>query len=249
MWIHHALHGYRDGHELLASSLYLTDRVWRAHGLEQPDWNVRLYLQLGQRSDLTGYLPTDSPRSFSYETGYPVGDIYVFARTWYDEDAPRTGCVLTHSLLIPRSYIEQGAIPDIYGIEHHFKRPPSRSVINSQQRLSGWGKEDLDFYREQLQIEPREMPDPSLPSSRGLAVNTPSILVYPSDGTRDVVSYLWRQYGPGAEAGWRGAANITFCTYSLRPLCMGDTLMRIQGVPLKSLGAFHGYFHLIQRQQ
>ncbi|MBX9724515.1 MAG: hypothetical protein K2X81_24115, partial [Candidatus Obscuribacterales bacterium] len=85
--IHQLLHGYRHGHELLASSLKLNK--------QQSDLVRRL-------SDLSGMLPEKFQVS-PYYCGYalPDSEYYVFAKTWLDEDATRAGCVLTHSLLVP----------------------------------------------------------------------------------------------------------------------------------------------------
>lgn len=246
MLVHHALHGYHEGHGLLSASINLTDRAWRSSGQPWPEWNRDLCRTLDCKSDLTGYLPGEAPRSFTYETGYPVGNIFVFARTWYDEECHRSGAVLTHSLLIPRSYIERGDIPDIYGLEHHFRRPPLRTVSDSRGQMT-WGPDDLSFYREQIEIDPQLIPAPALPSTYEVAVNTSDpILICPPDGVRDVIRYLWRAYGPGSQAGWAGAANLTFCTFSLNPSRVHQQMMKVQGVPQYSYGAFYGHHHLIQ---
>lgn len=80
-------HGYVGGHQLLATSAYLdpqdqtlVDRLSDIGGQPGPNESVPAYL-----------------------TGYPLpsGKFYAFARTWYDETAPRAGCVLTHTLLVP----------------------------------------------------------------------------------------------------------------------------------------------------
>lgn len=246
MLVHHALHGYAEGHGLLAASMHMTDCAWRSRGLSRPEWNRQLCRTLEYKSDLTGYLPNEAPRSFHYETGYPVGDIYVFARTWYDEECHRAGAVLTHSLLIPRTYIERGDVPDIYGLEHHFMHPPPRTDTDSCGQKSWW-VDTLAFYQEQLDIEPRDMPEPALPSVYGVAVNTADpILVCPPEGARDVVRHLWRAYGPGSAAGWVGAANLTFCTFALQPQRVHQQMMRVQGVPACAIGSFHGYHRMIQ---
>ncbi len=80
------IHGYRYGHELLASSLKL-DRA-------SQDVVDRL-------SDLSG--PLRPGETFEpYLTAYPLPtfDYFVLARTWQDAAAPRAGCVLTRSLLV-----------------------------------------------------------------------------------------------------------------------------------------------------
>jgi hypothetical protein len=80
-------HGYKSGHQLLAASLRL------ARG----DQDV-----LDRLSDISG--PLRPGEVFDpYLTAYPLpsGTLYVLARTWQDLTAPRAGCVLTRSLLVP----------------------------------------------------------------------------------------------------------------------------------------------------
>jgi hypothetical protein len=84
------LHGYRGGHQLLATSATLIR--------EDQDLIDRL-------SDLSG--PLAPGQEFDpYLTTYPLpsGAYYVVARTWQDKAAPRAGCVLTRSLLVPIAY-------------------------------------------------------------------------------------------------------------------------------------------------
>ncbi len=88
MWqIEQLLHGYRRGHERLAGSVKLPPR--------DADLITRL-------SDLSGSL-TDVSTFAPYLTVYPLplSSYYAAARTWLDVSAPRAGCVLTHTLLIP----------------------------------------------------------------------------------------------------------------------------------------------------
>ncbi|MFO0842331.1 MAG: hypothetical protein U0797_08005 [Gemmataceae bacterium] len=85
--IHQLLHGYRKGHQLLEASTRL------------PPAAADL---VAQASDLSGALPTGVTLK-PYLTLYPVPDTgyYALARTWPDTKAPRSGCVLTHTLLVP----------------------------------------------------------------------------------------------------------------------------------------------------
>lgn len=80
------LHGYRHGHQLLASSIKL----------EKADQEL-----VNRLSDIAG--PLRPGEAFKpYLTAYPLpsGMHYVLARTWQDMDVPRAGCVRTLSLLI-----------------------------------------------------------------------------------------------------------------------------------------------------
>ena len=91
------LHGYRNGHQLLSASVKLAR--------EDQDTIDRL-------SDLSG--PLRPGETFHpYLTGYPLptGAFYVLARTWQDLAAPRAGCVLTRSLLVPTSLWESAETP------------------------------------------------------------------------------------------------------------------------------------------
>ncbi len=81
------LHGYRQGHQLLSSTIRLS----------------RLDQDLIDRlSDVAGPL-SPGERFAPYLTLYPLPSEthYVVARTWQDFNAPRAGCVRTRSLLVP----------------------------------------------------------------------------------------------------------------------------------------------------
>ena len=83
--IQQTVHGYSEGHRLLASSIRL------------PKDADRLMLLL---SDLSG--STGGEQFDPYLTGYPLASTgyYAIARTWPASEMPRPGCVWTHTLLI-----------------------------------------------------------------------------------------------------------------------------------------------------
>lgn len=85
--IHQTYHGYRRGHELLATSVRLDQRDAET---------VR------RLSDLSGTLSSEVQVE-TYLTAYPVPSaaFYAVARTWMDRSATRAGCVITHTLLVP----------------------------------------------------------------------------------------------------------------------------------------------------
>ena len=85
--VHQQFHGYRKGHQLLSASLVL----------DTPDQDV-----VNRLSDLTGRLRPGELFD-PYLTTYPLPSraYYVVARTFQDLEAPRSGCVLTRSLLVP----------------------------------------------------------------------------------------------------------------------------------------------------
>lgn len=85
--IQQLVHGYEHGHSLLASS---TD-------LGRDDLDL-----VGRLSDLSGTLGSGLEVS-PYLSVYPLPSkkYFAVAKTWPDESAPRSGCVLTHTILIP----------------------------------------------------------------------------------------------------------------------------------------------------
>lgn len=85
--IEQQVHGYRNGHQLLSATLNLPR--------QDQDTVDRL-------SDMAG--PLRPGEVFSpYLAAYPLPSRshFVFARTWQDHEAPRAGCVLTRSLIVP----------------------------------------------------------------------------------------------------------------------------------------------------
>jgi len=111
--IHQMLHGYKRGHQLLASS---TDR------LNTADQDTVLTL-----SDLSGILPSHTEFR-PYLTSYPLlsSKLYVIARTWLDESAERDGCVLTHSLLV--DFDQWKILRNPYGLSNCFVKPNTQNL-------------------------------------------------------------------------------------------------------------------------
>lgn len=83
------LHGYRQGHQLLSSTIRLP----------KADQDL-----IDRLSDVAGPL-SPGERFAPYLTLYPLPSEmhYVVARTWQDLEAPRAGCVRTRSVLVPMS--------------------------------------------------------------------------------------------------------------------------------------------------
>lgn len=98
-------HGYKGGHQLLASSIKLSR--------EDQDTIDRL-------SDISGQLRPNELFS-PYITAYalPSKEFYVIARTWQDLEARRAGCVLTRSLLVREE--DWAKTEDVAGVMQHLK--------------------------------------------------------------------------------------------------------------------------------
>ncbi|MCA1441996.1 hypothetical protein I6F07_17595 [Ensifer sp. IC4062] len=98
--LHQQKHGYRNGHQLLESTVRL----------ERSDQDT-----IDRLSDLSGQIRPGEVIP-SYLTIYPLPSrvYHVVARTWPDLAAPRAGCVLTKSLLIPRElWSENADLPEL----------------------------------------------------------------------------------------------------------------------------------------
>ena len=109
MIIHQTLHGYQQGHSLLASSTELS----------QADKK-----RMSKLSDWTEYT-RGGDSDASYITAYPLSDspYYVVAKTWYAYEKERPGCVWTHSLLIDTTAID--ILFDFRALMGCFVRPMS----------------------------------------------------------------------------------------------------------------------------
>lgn len=110
--VHQLVHGYSKGHSLLASSC------------ELPKSALEVVIE---QSDLSGHLPARVSIP-SHLAAYPVPatEFYALARTWPDTDAPRSGCVITHTLLIPKDTWGTVLFPAAYLRLH--KRPERDSL-------------------------------------------------------------------------------------------------------------------------
>ncbi|WP_316175076.1 hypothetical protein [Bradyrhizobium sp. SZCCHNRI1073] len=100
------LHGYSEGHRLLASSIDLPSR------------DAKTLLMM---SDASG--PAATIGAEGYLTGYPLLESghYALARTWPAPESPRPGCVWTHTILIDFSDIP--SLSGAGGILKLFRRP------------------------------------------------------------------------------------------------------------------------------
>ena len=95
--IHQQLHGYRNGHQLLKSSVRLE--------LEDQD-------MIDHLSDIAGPI-RPGQRFDAYISAYPLpsSKYYALAKTEQDVDAPRAGCVTTKTLLVPAGFWGHEASP------------------------------------------------------------------------------------------------------------------------------------------
>ena len=104
--IHQVLHGYKDGHRLLACSRHLSEASQAA-------------MLVFSDSLVPGVLgPHDS-----YVCGYPLSEdnAYALARTWSAPELPRPGSVWTHTLVLDYATLAVTADPSV--LLTLFRRP------------------------------------------------------------------------------------------------------------------------------
>ncbi|ADY35731.1 hypothetical protein Bacsa_1144 [Phocaeicola salanitronis DSM 18170] len=113
MVIEQTLHGYDMGHGLLASSL--------------PNLAPEDQALLFKLSDWTGFHVLNANEEDCYLTAYPLPSkkYYAIAKTWYADEMERSGCVWTHTLLIPIDGISQEF--DFRTIIDLFHRPNNKN--------------------------------------------------------------------------------------------------------------------------
>ena len=184
--LNQTLHGYADGHQLLASSVDLTSE------------QQALLLVM---SDLSG--PAFRSGFDSYLTGYPLQNLnqYCFAQTWFAPELPRPGCVWTHTFLIRNEDLAR--IKNLEILERLFRRP---NTLDDARRY-----EDRPFFREELSEDGKYAFEDGRPVLAAL-YGTNRKIVVPSDSSRVYEAMVLRIY----DQQWpRLRRSFRFCTGAL----------------------------------
>lgn len=115
MLIHQTLHGYNNGHKLLAASVDISSK----------SKNILL-------KETDSPSPTFHEKKNTCYTGYPLIEdkFYVISKTWTANELNRPGCVWTHSLLIPLSSFKNNFF-SIDRIIEYFINEVTVEVVNS----------------------------------------------------------------------------------------------------------------------
>ncbi|MHC4041336.1 hypothetical protein I3J27_32125 [Bradyrhizobium xenonodulans] len=196
------LHGYSEGHRLLASSIDLPSR------------DAKTLLMM---SDASG--PAATIGAEGYLTGFPLVESghYALARTWPAPELPRPGCVWTHTILIDFSDIPSlssaGGLLDLFrrprGDENSYRSPIDHS---SSDRSDGFGV-------------PGDLAKRILSGIYGEPARP--IVSAASDGpTRDaLVLAIWAQQWPRLRRAFR------FCTLSFADRSSANATFDLQFLP------------------
>jgi hypothetical protein len=202
--IHQAIHGYREGHRLLSSSLSLNAD------------SARAMLVL---SDMSG--PAMQPGFDEYLTAYPLpgSELYVFGKTWYAPEMQRPGCVWTHSLLLSREQVSRVSAahlltkfvrPQPNGVESSAPAPLELDVDTSADKLEGF----LDATVSAALV------GAVLGQARPVIVT-----VETANRLEPAFLRLWDELWPAAKA------RFSFCTGALLPRSVAGALMDLQAIP------------------
>ena len=202
--VEQTLHGYGEGHELLASSSKL------------PREARRILLSI---SDLSGHGFVDG--FDGYLTGYPLPAInkYALGRTWYAPEMSRPGCVWTHTLLI--DFEDVPRLDAIQSILHHFRRPASVDKTNKYEiplevEVHGMAASVGVTEGACLRV---------LDALYGECMAPVLVEASHADEYDDLVFAVWAQQWP------RLRRRFSFCTGALLLRSFGKSLLDLQIVP------------------
>jgi len=214
-----ALHGYEDGHRLLASSAKL-DRESESGMRELSD------LVSGRTPGAEG----------NYISGYPLprARMYVIAATWAAQEVPRPGAAWTHSLLIP--YDDIPKIGNAVGLAALFRRPYPGSDRRSYSQPLQW--------RDWPNGEGTSRPAPWAPaatvlkalysSDEPVAVHLDSIGM---KGSQDGVLAIWSQQWPSLRRAFRfrtSGRSGTGATFDLTLVSTRQARLDLEHAPGRS---------------
>lgn len=201
--VQQTVHGYRDGHRLLRSSVQLGTDAART---------------LLVMSDMSG--PTMQPGFEEYVTGYPLPgtDFYVLAKTWYASEMKRPGCVWTQSFLIGGNDVAK--FEDPAGLLSSFRRPGVEEADSSGA--------DVVMVPVAAGLAGAAVTGPvaAVVSALYAEETRPVLLLGESASQYEVLALqVWLQQWP------RLRAAFSFCTGALSPRMCNGAVLDLQVVP------------------
>lgn len=217
--LNQTLHGYKDGHRAIASSIVLSAQ----------DTKTLLVL-----SDISG--PGSRLESQGYLTGYPLpsSGLYALARTWPAPEMSRPGCVWTHTLLI--DFADLATIVDPTHLLELFRKPDQPTPEAYKKTI---------LFNEDLQTPPKANFQIASFAKPLLA----ALYQYPSKPiisfhldpivSEMAVLALWAQQWPRLRRSFR------FCTMASADRSTKDALFDLQILPKAMLSARSRFINAI----
>ncbi|HEY1528525.1 MAG TPA: hypothetical protein VGH51_20045 [Candidatus Angelobacter sp.] len=206
--VHQALHGYQNGHRLLASSV------------DFPSADERALLIM---SDLSG--PRVAEGFLEYLTGYPLpsGKFYAFGKTWYATEMERPGCVWTHTLLVRSEHIADLRIAT--AILPFFLRP-SEGQFSQYARPVGLIASDA-LNETDFEVLPSEIANLYSKTEQPVAIAAENGMQFERLALR-----VWSQQWPQLRL------NFSFCTGSLSERTLASRPLDLQFGPKRIIRNF-----------
>jgi len=207
--INQTLHGYQNGHSLIASSIEINNDVKRN--------------MLGM-SDMSGQ--SMHPKFQNYLTGYPLKEmaLFAFAKTWYAPEMERPGCVYTHTLLI--NFVDLIKINNLKDLTDLFVKPITGN-FNAY-------KTSITFN---FKLNTTSFIDPAYPKEDVVKIidtlysqNELSALITSPDSNfyESLCLSIWSQQWP------RLRRNFSFCTGSISNRSLNGKNLDLQVIPNSS---------------
>ena len=208
--IQQALHGYRDGHRLLAASVALPPKAEHT---------------MAVLSDLAGH---GLVRHFEeYVTGYPLPELgaYALAKTWYAAEMPRPGCVWTHTLLIP--FPRLGSTQSLEVFCRLFVRPRVNEYASFEAPCQG-NTRSFSIEADGFSVRRIRRCTEVLWKLYEFPDNAVVVPVSSPSDAEAVFLEIWSQQWP------RLRRSFAFCTGTISGRRIGGRSFDLQGVPEKS---------------
>jgi hypothetical protein len=204
IYINQALHGYSNGHHLLASSVKLSEKSTQ---------------KMAILSDLSG--PEIQPGFTEYYTGYflPEDNKAVLSYTWYADEMERPGCVWTHSLIFD---VDDFCVLKnrIYQLIHIFKRPNETTNIQEYSKIIKLNDVNSNYDLE-IDISKLKYLIWAIWGNK-----SPSIILANSSNEFAIeLIYLWIQQNKDLDS------HFSFSTGSLALRRYGEEIIKLQFVP------------------
>jgi hypothetical protein len=207
------LHGYQDGHSLLASSQRLPYAA---------ESTLLVLSDLSGQSFVSGF--------DAYLTGYPLAEANVFAlaKTWYAPEMERPGCVWTHTLLI--KFGDLARFSELSILSDLFERP-KRSRISWAKyeqplKVDENGSASRRIFRSSQETKIATICD-ALYSTDTASVIVPSV---DADSFEALFLALWGQQWP------RLRRRFTFCTGAIESREIAGRNFDLQCIPANFVG-------------
>ncbi len=218
--IHQTLHGYSDGHRLLATSYQLSEKA------------QRILLSLSDRSG-------DIVSGFNeYLTGYPVpeSNFYAFAKTWHAPEMERPGCVWTHTLLLQRDYFQN--LTNFHPLRSWFVRPEKGNTFSMYKEpllYTHPDKENNEFIFPTINgsdVEKFNFLYSTVFNQLYEKVKSVVLLAPNSSEYEDFILSLWCQQWPQLRS------RFTFCTGSINGRTIQKHPFVVQVAPYQSYSTY-----------